>query len=92
MEHNPHESRFRRIERKLNLLVGLMAVQLIVLLFIVVKLFLPSAFTLILMLLSLAVFLFVFRNQIPFWFGSFSRYVFGQLVSAQKSDSMKDIK
>jgi len=92
MEYDPNEIRFRRIERKLNLLIGLVIVQLLVLLMVVVNLYLPSTFTLILMLLSLAVFLFVFRNQIPIWFGSLSRYVFGQLFSAQKSDSMKDIK
>jgi len=92
MEYDPNERRFRRIERKLNLLIGLATIQLVVMLFIVVKLFLPSTFTLILLLLSVAIFLFVFRNQIPNWFGDFSRYVFGQLFSAQKSDSMKDIK
>lgn len=92
MEQDRYENRFRRIERKLNLLLGIAAIQLVVMLFIVVKLFLPSTFTLVLILIFLAVFLFVFRNQIPSWFGSASRYLFSQLVSAQKSDSMKDMK
>ena len=92
MEHEPYKKRIRRMDQKINLLIGLAVVQLILTLFIVIQLFLPSTFTLVLMLLSLAVFLFVFRQQIPFWFGSLSRFVFGQLSSAQKSDSMKDTK
>jgi hypothetical protein len=92
MEQDPHEIRFRRIEKKLNLLISLAAIQLLLLLIVVVSLFLPSTFTLVLILLSLAVLAFVFRNQIPNWFGSLSRYIFGLLFSAQKSDSMKDLK
>ena len=92
MEQDRYENRFRSIERKLNLLIAIVTILLVISLFIVVKLFLPSTFTLILMLLALAVFLFIFRNQIPGWFGNASRYFFYQLVSAQKSDSMKDIK
>jgi hypothetical protein len=92
MKYDPHESRFRRIERKLNLLVSLTFIQLLIVLIILVNLFLPSTFTLVLILLSVATLIFVFRNQIPYWFGSFSRYIFSQLFSAQKSDSMKDLK
>lgn len=90
MDKDPNEKRLRRVEVKLNVLLGFSAVQLLVLLAIVIKQFLPTPFTWVLILVAVATFIFAFRNQIPSWFGHFSRYIFGQLFAAQKSDSMKD--
>lgn len=95
MDHDSNETRLKRIESKLRLLVVLAVVQSIVIALLVVSLFIqqfmPSTPTLILLLIVLAVLGYVFRKQIPSWFGRISRLCFSQLVAAQKSDSMKDI-
>lgn len=94
MENNPNEKRFQRIEGKLRLLVLLSLVQSVVIIALIVclfiKQFMPSTLSLMLILVVSAVFLYVFRSQIPVWFGSASRFVFSQLFEAQESDSMKD--
>jgi hypothetical protein len=94
MDNDPNETRFKRIENKLRLLVVLSIAQSVLIIALVVCLFIrqfmPTTLTLILIFVVLAVFLFAFRSQIPSWFGSTSRFVFAQLFEAQKSDSMKD--
>jgi len=88
--------RLARLEKRINLLVGITIVQAIILtIFIVclvVRQFMPSTLSLILMLIALAGFLYFFRARVPGWIGNFSRFVFAQMFAAQKSDSMKDIK
>lgn len=94
MKNDPNESRFRRIESKLRLLIGLSIVQSVVIAVLAaclfMKQFMPSTLSLVLVLVGMAIFLYVFRTQIPAWFGNASRFVFAQLFEAQKSDSMKD--
>ena len=94
MDQDPNEQRFRRIESKLRLLVLLSIAQSLVILALAaclfIKQFMPTTLSLILMILVLASFLYAFRSQIPAWFGNASRFVFSQMLEAQKSDSMKD--
>ncbi len=97
MENDPNnDARFKRIERKLTLLFGLAIVQLALLVFLavclVIKQFMPSTFSMILLLAAVAGFMYFFRAQIPSWFGSGSRFIFAQIFAAQKSQSIKDIK
>ena len=91
---DPNEERFKRIERKLSLLVILSGVQLLMLTLIgigfLMNEFLPSTLTLVLLTIIVVGGLFLFRKQIPSWFGSFSRYVFARMLSAQKPGTTKD--
>jgi hypothetical protein len=93
---DPNETRFKHIEGKLRLLIVLSIVQSLVIAFLIVclfvKQFMPSTSSVILLLVAIAVFLYVFRNQVPTWIGNASRFVFSRLFDAQKTESMKDIK
>ena len=95
MEKDPHEKRLQRIEGKLRLLVVLSIIQSSVIAFLVVCLFLrqflPSTPSIIMLLAAIAVFFYLFRAQIPSWFGSTSRFVFSQLFAATETD-IKDAK
>ncbi|MDG1874315.1 MAG: hypothetical protein P8J27_10420 [Mariniblastus sp.] len=94
MEQDPHEKRFQSIEKKLNLLVVIGITQAIVLTVLasclLVNQFLPSTWTMILLLLLTVVFVYFFRKQIPGWLGTAGRFFFSQLFAAQKSDSAKE--
>ncbi len=90
---DPDELRFKRIEAKLRLLVILACVQIVVIILLIgcllVKQFMPSTVTLIILLVAIAAFFYVFRRQVPTWFGSASRLFFSQMFDAQKTDSIK---
>lgn len=94
MKNEPNETRFKRIESKLRLLVLLSVAQSAVIVALVVclfvKQFMPTTLSLMLMLVVMAVLVYAFRNQIPAWFGKTTRFVFSQLTQAQESDSMKN--
>lgn len=91
---DPNDERFKRIEKKLNLLFTIAVGQSILLAFLVVGLvlskFLASTLPTVLFLIVVVGFIVLFRNQIPGWFGQFSRYAFGKMISAQKTESSKD--
>ena len=93
MAIDPNESRFKRIEGKLRLLIVLASVQSIVIGLLVasllIKQFMPSTLTMVLFIAAVAGFVYFFRAQIPTWFGSASRFVFAQVFAGQKTDSMK---
>ena len=94
MENNPIDERLKRVEKKLRLLFVLAIVQTLVIALLVVCLFvgqfMPSTLTSIVLLAALATFLYVFRSQIPVWFGNASRLFFSQVFEVHKSDSMKE--
>ena len=92
MDKNPIESRLKTIEWRLNILIGVSIVQVVLLSVIAIGYFFPSAFTLISMCILLVIFLFAFHKQIPNWLGSFTRYLFSQLLDSQKTDSAKEMK
>ena len=83
--------RLKKVERKLNLLIGVSIFQCVLLAVIAVGYFLPSTFTLVLFAALAILFVFVFHKQIPGWTGSLSRYLFAQMLDSQKTDSMKDV-
>jgi uncharacterized membrane protein YccC len=93
MDNDPHETKFNRIEAKLRILVILSIVQTIVIALLVaclfIKQFMPSTLTLMLLVAGVGVFVYLFRSQIPAWFGGASRFFFAQLFAAQKSESFK---
>ena len=92
-QFDPNEQRFKRIESKLRLLVILAIVQTVVIGLLIgcllLKQFMPSTLTLILAIVGLGVFAYLFRRQIPAWFGNASRLFFSQMFAAQKSESLK---
>ncbi len=94
MEESQLEHRLKRIERKVQILVALAAVQtgLLVVLVIwsVAASLVPNTPTLILILLLLGAVVYIFRRHVPRWLGNFSRMLFAQLLSAQEPDSLKD--
>ena len=96
MDNNSNEKRFKYIEAKLRLLILLSIVQSLVIVFLVVCLFLrqfmPSTSSIVLLLIAIAVFLYLFRKQVPTWIGNASRFVFSRLIEVQESESIKDIK
>lgn len=87
------DPQIKRLERKINLLIGVAVVQSGIITLLIMTLaaqqLMPSMPTMILMLLALAALAYVFRNQIPGWFGSLSRMFFAQMLTT-KSDSTKD--
>lgn len=93
MDKDPNQTRFLRIERKLNWLLAIGLGQSVVLSFIVVWLivspFVPNFWTMIFLTLGLIGFLFIFRRRLPQWFGMLSRWVFSQIVAAEEKDAMK---
>ena len=79
---DPVEKRIQQIELKLGILVGLATLQLILLCLILVNSLLPNLmwfFKLVVLFLLLGGAGLFFRNQIPGWIGSASRYVFSHL-------------
>ncbi len=92
-QFDPNEQRFKRIESKLRLLVILAIVQTLVICLLIgcllLKQFMPSTLTLILVFVGIGVLAYLFRGQIPTWFGNASRLFFSQMFAAQKSESLK---
>ncbi len=79
---DPLDKHVQQIELKLGILIGLSALQLIVLCLILINSLLPNLmwfFKLIALFLLLCGAGFFFRNQIPGWLGTASRYVFSHL-------------
>ena len=75
--------RLKKIESKLSILMVVGIVQSALLAIIAVGYFMPTTFTLIMMLGLLIGFVFVFHKQIPRWTGNLTRWFFSQLLSAQ---------
>ncbi len=92
MEKEPVQIRLKKLEWKLNILIGVALVQAVLMTIIVIGYFMPSTFTIVVFCLLLGLLIAVFYRQIPGWFGSFSRYVFAMLLNAQKTNSIKDLK
>ncbi len=79
---DPLDKRVQQVELKLGILIGLSALQLIVLCMILVNSLLPNLMwfvKLVVLFLLLGGAGFFFRNQIPGWLGTASRYVFSHL-------------
>jgi hypothetical protein len=92
MGQDPDNSRLAKIERRLNILIGVAVVQAVLLAIIAVSYFVPSTFTLITCCILVGAFVVVFRKQIPGWLGKFSRYFFTKIRDMQEPDSVKDLK
>ena len=88
------EERFKRIERKLTILLAIAVVQAVLLALLCVSIVLSklwaSIFPTVLILVLLGAFLWIFRKQVPGWFGSASRWAFSRLLNAQKPGATKD--
>lgn len=92
MQKEPLETRLHRLEWRLNLLIGIVLIQIGLTLILLVQSFLPSTATLVFISVLLVILVVIFHKQIPGWFGNISRYVFAQLLSAQKPGTYKDVK
>ena len=94
MEDQKLEQRLQRIERRLQLLIVLSAIQAILLVVLVIWSLainlMPSTLTLLILLIALGVAGYLFRHQIPRWLGNLSRMAFAQMLSTQEPDSFKD--
>ena len=90
-----NRQRLLAVEQKMKLLVTLGIAQTILLAVILVMLLmdqlLPDWSTLILFVIIIGVAGYVFRKQLPSFFGQVSRHVFARLASTQKNGSSKDI-
>ena len=94
MDANDYDQRLKRIERRVQLLIGLAIAQLACSLgllgWVIASSMMPNTLTLVLLLVAVAAFAYFFRSQIPGWFGRFSRWLFAQFLTAQEHDSVKD--
>jgi hypothetical protein len=85
------EFRFRKIERKLNLLLGLGILQAALITFVAFSTFsewvMPSWTTIILGSIVFLAGLFVFRKQIPGWLGAAGRYALNRSRRPKSSTS-----
>lgn len=90
MNPDPTEQ-LRRIERKLNVLTVICGAQAVVLALLVVSQYFAKTIQILLWLTLFGFLIYMFRRQIPGWFGVASRFVFAQLASAEKSHSSKDL-
>ena len=91
MQDPSQENRLKRVEFKLNLVIGLCLFQTLLLAMIITATAVSKMtyyLTLITLLLVIGGGAYIFRSQIPSWFGSASRMFFASLLTP-KSDSQK---
>lgn len=90
MDNSPQSERaIKRLEFKMNIVLGLCVFQAFLLAMIVTAVTLSKVtyyLTFFMVVALLAVFVYFFRRQIPGWFGSMSRAFFAQMLTT-KSDS-----
>lgn len=90
-----NQQRLAAVERRIKLLVSLGIAQTILLAVILVMLLmdqlLPDWSTLIMFIVIVGVVGYVFRSQLPSFFGQVSRFIFARLSTTTKNDSGKDI-
>lgn len=89
MQTPSDDKRLRRLEFKMNLMLGFCVVQLLLVGMMVTAMAISKVtyyLVFITLLVLLAAGVYVFRQQIPSWFGQLSRMVFANLLSS-KSDA-----
>ena len=70
------EIQFQRLEMKVNALMAICVVQTLMLAFLLfAKMFIPSTFTVLVILVIAGVAIYLFRQQLPSVFGSVFRFV-----------------